>query len=395
MTLSHAEPLAAPTYTQITACRSCGSSRWTNILSLGDQYLIGFVRERNPLLPRCPLELIRCDECGLIQLKHSVDPELMWRDYGYRSSINATMRAALADVVKDGMRYIRDGTWLDIGANDGALLSNVASSFTKIAVEPARNLTAELEQVADTVIPDFFSAAALDGRKCDVITSCAMFYDLDDPNTFVADIAKTLSEDGVWMNQLSYTPTMLEQNAFDNIVHEHRCYYDLPTLDTIYRSRGLRIVEVSFNDVNGGSVRVAARHEPSGDFPIPPPVTLDQLTAFAARIKRWKNTMIELLDGRFLWGCGASTKGSVLLQYLGVSDYHLRGIGDRNPLKHGLMMPGVWSPIMSEEEMRKRKPDYLLVLPWSFADEITARESALRSTGTRLIYPLPDIRFVV
>ena len=200
--------VVTPVFVERKTCRSCDSKTLVAVLDLGDQYLSNFVDRADSSLPRAPLELVRCADCGLLQLLHTADRDLMYRDYWYRSSVNQTMKDALADVVLAGMQFRREGYWLDIGANDGYLLSQVPSSFYRIACEPADNFHEELGHKFESVIPTYFSNAELDGRKCDVVTSAAMFYDLDDPNRFVDDIRKSLAPDGVWINQLSDSPTI-------------------------------------------------------------------------------------------------------------------------------------------------------------------------------------------
>lgn len=393
-------PLAP--YTERTSCRACGSAKLTFILSLGDQYLANFVRERDDSLPRCPLELVQCDECGLLQLRHSIDGDLMWREYWYRSSVNQTMRDALADVVRDATRIVREGRWLDIGANDGYLLSRVPSHFTRVGCEPARNLLPELGEQADHVILDYFGAdPAMEFGPYDVITSCAMFYDLDDPDRFVEDIALSLASDGVWVNQLSDAPTMLKRNAFDSICHEHRCYYDVPSLKTMYRRHGLHIIGLSFNDVNGGSVRVTAAKQPARDDPTvgTPRAGAYEVEVFARRVRRWKDWMSEMVllaQERHgpLWALGASTKGCCTLQYLGLSDAFI-GIADRNPAKVGLMMAGTWIPVTDEAALRRAAPPIVVPLIWAFRHEILDRERYLREIGSAFLFPLPNPELVL
>jgi len=207
---------APKSYATRTTCRACGDPHLETVLDLGDQYLPRFVKDIDLSLPQAPLELVRCS-CGLLQLRHTVDPDLVFREYWYQSSINQTMKAALAEVVKDGTRYHRHGRWLDIGANDGFLLSQVPQSFQRIACEPALNLADKAKKHADLVVSNYFSGEIAAFHEADVITSCAMFYDLDDPKRFVRDIYKCLSPDGVWINQLNDSPTMLQMNDFGAI----------------------------------------------------------------------------------------------------------------------------------------------------------------------------------
>lgn len=391
---------AVPVYQQITACRACGSGRQNDVLSLGDQYIVNFPKTKDLNLPQAPLILVMCNDCGLVQLRHSVTPSLLWGEqYWYRSSINQSMRDALADVVREAANLVSEGTWLDIGANDGWLLSRVPSTFRKLACEPSAPFRSDLEEHADKVVQAYFKAEHI-GELCDVITSCACFYDVDDPNQFIQDIKKCLSPDGIWVNQFTGLGSMLQQNAFDNICHEHRCYYDLSVVQRLYARNGLAIVKVTTNDVNGGSLRIIAKHAGTGhDIPLAPPIDRTEILAFAERVRRWKQTMQEILDAPGIsynsqWCYGASTKGIVLMQYLDRSDRFL-AVADRNPAKHGLYMVGSWLPIVSEAELRIANPHTLFVLPWGFSSEFIAREAALRSTGTRMIFPLPDIRIVL
>lgn len=391
------------------SCRACSEPSLVPILDLGNQYLVNFVPTPDPSLPRSPLELMRCSSCGLLQLKHTADPELLYREFWYRSSVNQTMRDALKDVVRDGLRYHRDGYWLDIGANDGYLMGEVPGVFTRVSCEPARNFTDDLRRVSDEVIDDFFSARHNIVREIvgkggfSVITSAAMFYDLDQPDQFVEDIAKSLSPRGVWINQLNDSPTMLEANAFDAICHEHLCYYDVHSLAKLYERHGLAIVSITYNEVNGGSIRVVAqldtpdvRGESTSFHKI---VTEKQALGFASRVGKWKERMLDQLHGPLvqrgpLWAYGASTKGCCLLQYLGATGA-FRAIADRNPTKYGTYMTGSWLPVTHEQEMRDDKPAYAFVLPWAFKKEFVVRERELMDNGTCLVFPLPNIEVVM
>lgn len=386
-------------YVTRSSCRACGHENLEPMLSLGEQFLVDFPKDINHGLPRAPLDLVRCGGCGLLQLAHSADPELLYRDFWYRSSVNQTMRLALQDVVREVVENDhRWGTWLDIGANDGYLLSRV-KGFHRIGCEPATVFEADLKAHCEEMILDFFRGQ-VDPQSCDVITSIAMFYDLDDPDTFLEHIARSLKRDGVWINQLNDSPTMLSQNAFDSIVHEHLCYYDVPSLQQLYRKHGLEIVRISRNDVNGGSIRVAAkkRGKPTdlSDYPAP---TREQVRAFASRTRRWRALMQDY--GSYwaefnVWGYGASTKGACLLQYLGEPWVSmLKGVADRNRHKHGLRMVGSWTAIASEAEMRQSGPDLLLVMPWAFRKEFVAREAALREAGTAMLFPLPNLEVIL
>lgn len=391
-------------YETVIACRVCGG-KLDPVLSLGDQYLVRFPDKIDEQLPRAPLDLKQCESCGLLQLGHTVHPDLLFREFYYRSGINKTMREALHDVVGDVLDHHVGQVWLDIGANDGYLLNCVPSQWEAIACEPALNFRDELMQKADYVISDYFSAneERLTDRgrgRCDVITSIACFYDVHDPNRFVADVAKVLSPGGVWVNQLNDSPTMLRENAFDAICHEHLAYYDIPSLAKLYKKHGLNITRFSFNDINGGSVRIFAQKEVAATRPasligVPCP-NPTKVQGFARRAKRWREEMGNLIQSIRgpLWGYGASTKGSVLLQYLGMAD-RFTAIADRNPEKDGKLMVGSWIPIVSEAVMREAKPSHALVLPWAFRKEFIERETEARDNGMAFLFPLPNIEVVL
>lgn len=403
-----AAPASSPdtvVYTQRKTCRVCDAKTLVSVLNLGDQELPRFLDSENEPVPKAPLHLVRCATCGLLQLEHSVDPDLVFRQYWYRSSINQTMRKALKDLVATATQIKERGVWLDIGANDGCLLDQTPDIFRRIACEPAITFHDQLREHAEVVIPTYFSREALTNAgedKCDVITSAAMFYDLDDPNSFVADIAKSLAKGGVWVNQLNDSPTMLKRNAFDSIVHEHLCYYDLPTLKDLYERHGLEINHVSYNEVNGGSIRITASKKR----------TLSRLSdtwfvgnsqqeveSFALRVKRWRRQMREIIDSdlmryRPLWGYGASTKLGVMLGYLERNEVFI-GIADRNAAKWGRKFGGTGIPIVNEVQFRAAKPGYVLVGPWAFRNEFIERERTIMDAGATLIFPLPNIEFVI
>jgi hypothetical protein len=276
----------------------------------------------------------------------------------------------------------------------------VPETFTRIACEPAVNFEDQLQEHASVVVPEYFNFSNIRDRyegPCDVITSAACFYDVDDPNEFVRDVSRLMSNESVWINQLNDSPTMLKRNAFDSICHEHLCYYDLPSLNVLYRKHGLQINDVSHNEVNGGSIRVFASKAGSRpELPMlgVPVITHLQASRFAERTRRWKEQVSSLFKSsdlfRFTPGYlyGASTKGGTLLQYLDCDDSFL-ACADRNPKKWGKRMVGSWIPIISEVDMRKARPSFLMVLPWAFRDEFLERERELMDGGTTMIMPLP------
>ena len=411
-----------PPYEIRTTCRVCGSNRLEPILSLGELYVSDFVSdERSAALPlRAPLDLVLCDPeaggCSLLQLPCTVSPERLYRQYWYKSSVNQTMRDALADVTKAAKRLTRLSAGdlvLDIGCNDGTLLRSYGiPGLTLVGFEPARNLLAEASVGTSTIINDFFSASALlqrvPGAKAKVVTSIAMFYDLDDPNAFVADVKRLLAEDGVFIIQQNYLLAMLEQNVFDNIMHEHLEYYSLHSLQQLLTRHGLEVFDVELNEINGGSFRTFIA--PAGRRAVSQRVRAMAQTEeglrrkrtyreFAERVTRLKAQLAgfirqEVARGKKVYAYGASTRGNTLLQYCGLDHTLITAAAERNPIKYGRRTVGTNIPIISEEQARRERPDYFLILPWAFLKEFRQREAAFLKTGGKFLVPLPEFRIL-
>ena len=405
-------------------CRVCGRGKLEPIMSLGMQHLSNFVDEPGQAVYAAPIDLVLCNKkeggCGLLQLRHTVPGDLLYRKFWYKSGTNQTMRDALADIVAKAKEMIklRDGdVVLDIGANDGTLLRCYGSGkLTLAGFEPARNLVEEAQVGTTKIINDFFNhqafAKEFGSRKARIITSVAMFYDLEDPNAFVSDIAKTLDGDGIWVIQMNYLTTMLENNAFDNIVHEHLEYYSLLSLENLLQRHGLTVFDVEQNDVNGGSIRTYVKHKACKKYPTSTRVSdtieyerkadLESPRAyheFADRIGRLKEEIHSFIekqvqDGKKVYVYGASTRGNTLLQYYDLDFRLIHSAADRNPAKWGKKTAGTSIPIVSEDQARKERPDYFLILPWYFAEEFIKREQAFLKNGGKFILPLPGLRIV-
>jgi SAM-dependent methyltransferase len=340
-------------------------------------------------------------------------------NYGYRSGLNRSMVAHLARKARDleslvGLRP--DDVVLDIGSNDGTLLASYETKPLRlIGIDPTAERFAEHYPEGAKIVPDFFSADRFRSVSDDlarVITSVAMFYDLEDPAAFAKDVAASLAADGVWHFEQSYMPSMLRFNAYDTVCHEHIEYYSLANVRHVLDDASLEIVDVRFNRVNGGSFAVTAAHRASSIEPRR--VLIDWFTAqeermgldtpgpyrrFEERVFQHRLDLVELIrtlraSGASVWGYGASTKGNVLLQFCGFTPDDIEAIAEVNPYKFGRVTPGTGIPIVSEEEMRERKPDYLVVFPWHFRDTIVEREEQYLTNGGRLIFPLPEIEIV-
>jgi cyclopropane fatty-acyl-phospholipid synthase-like methyltransferase len=414
-----------PPVARVESCRICGNSALVPVLHLGEQALTGvFPRSRSEPLTRGPLELVKChggnDVCGLVQLRHSYPSnELYGANYGYRSSLNRSMVTHLrrkVEALRTLVTLEDNDLVLDIGSNDGTTLSFYPKNTVRVGMDPTAAKFQEFYDADVQVIADFFSADRFEmefgPRKARIVTSIAMFYDLERPQEFVEEVARILDDEGIWHFEQSYMPSMLRQTAYDTICHEHLEYYALRQLVWMMERAGLRILNVELNDVNGGSfavtvakassrmqVQTSAIQKILQDEDEAAVRTLRPFRVFAKRVARHREQLLALLDclekeGASLLGYGASTKGNVILQYCGITSQRLPFIADVNKDKIGCVTPGSGIPIISEAEAHAMRPDYLLVMPWHFRENLIEREEQFLQRGGAMIFPLPEIDVV-
>ncbi len=406
---------------RVTSCRICGSDDLHLVMDLGSQSLTGrFPTKGEPDPPTAPLELIRCEACGLVQLRHSVKLSEMFSErYGYRSGTNATMSNHLADIAKNMAscaNLAAGDVILDIGCNDGTLLKSYPTqNLVKIGIDPIAAAFRDLYPADFVVEAKFFTFDEFNrlaqGRRAKAITSIAMFYDLEDPGKFVGDIAKALAPDGLWVLEQSYLPEMLDKNSFDTICHEHLEYYALAQIERLASDKGLRVFDVKLNKINGGSFQVWVCHRDASyennssvlqslreREALAGLSTAKSFEAFRQNVASLGHNLVNFIKGQVLLGkrvfvYGASTKGNVLLQYFGLDKSLITACADRSPTKWGSRTPGTAIPIMSEEDARKQA-DYFLVLPWHFREEFITREAEFIACGGHLIFPLPELQII-
>lgn len=407
--------------TRIESCRICGNSRLVKVLDLGEQTLTGvFPSDKDQRVTRGPLQLVKChgesgeDVCGLLQLAHSYELDEMYGDnYGYRSGLNPSMVKHLREKVARILARTRlepTDLIVDIGSNDSTTLQAYpAGQYRLVGIDPTGTKFRQYYPPHIELIPDFFSLATFRQRfgnqKAKVVTSFSMFYDLEDPLGFMGAIREILADDGIWVFEQSYMPTMLERNSYDTVCHEHLEYYGLRQIRWMTERAGFHIIDVEFNDVNGGSFSVTAAPCDSGYEVFP---ELDMLlaredhlklssvepyAAFASRVEQSRDELLNFLqkaknEGKRVAGVGASTKGNVLLQYCGITSELVDCIGEVNSEKFGRLTPGTLIPIAAEAEVLRDNPDYLLVLPWHFRSFL---EQQPKFAGRRLVFPLPGL----
>jgi cyclopropane fatty-acyl-phospholipid synthase-like methyltransferase len=408
-------------YTEISKCRICQGKHLISVLSLGEQVLTGiFPKHPSDIVSSGPLELVWCASCGLLQLKQSYSVDEMYgNNYGYRSGLNASMASHLKNKVKmleNFLNLSKKDLVLDIGSNDGTLLKAYKGNHEKVGIDPTGIKFSEFYTDDIDLIPTFFSKEVFTQRysnkKAKIITSIAMFYDLENPTTFVKDIESILSDDGIWHFEQSYMPSMLRSTSYDTICHEHLEFYSFKVIKDLLEFCGLRIIDVQLNAINGGSFAVTACKK-NAQFRSNHPViewmvrqeddlrldTPKPYRNFEERVFQHRKNLLGLIDalisdGKKIFGYGASTKGNVLLQFCGITSQHIPYIAEVNKDKFGCYTPGTHIPIISEEEARSMKPDYFLVFPWHFKHYILEREREYIENGGKFIFPLPEIEIV-
>ena len=416
-------------YREIKSCRICGNSSLEPVLSLGTQVLTGvFPKSPEQIVSAGPLELTKCCEdasgrtCGLLQLRHSFNPDEMYRgSYGYRSGLNLTMTQHLqhvANTIAELVSLKSGDVVLDIGSNDATLLKSYPNAgLSLIGIDPSAVNFRQYYPDNIALVTDYFSAAAfrsmMGNRKAKIVTSIAMFYDLESPLAFAQDVRDILAEDGVWVFEQSYMPTMLARNAYDTVCHEHLEYYGLRQIKWLADRTGFKILDVELNDVNGGSFRVTVAPQNSAYRPFADRVDrllLQEQADGLATLRPYLNfkqtvfqhrddlrrTVAEIRQGgkQTILGYGASTKGNVVLQFCGFTTADIAAIAERNPEKYGAFTPGTLIPMISEQAARDQQPNYFLALPWHFRDEFLKRERAFLESGGKFLFPLPQVEIV-
>jgi len=401
------------------------------MLTLGDLYISDFINEgETPRGGKHELALVFDEESSAVKIANPPKINEMYGKYWYRSGINNTMKNELNSIVNSILKITKlydNDIWLDIASNDGTLLSFVPKNLIRVGIDPCDDsFKIEAEEHSDLIIQDYFSAegfkkSRFGNLKAKVVTTIAMFYDLETPKNFINDLKEILDDDGIWVIQLSYTPLMLKQLAFDNICHEHIFYYSLFNIEKLFKECGLDIMDAQLNDVNGGSFRVYAMKNEAdkSKFGTQPyrdvakfrvnsllnyekTLNLDKKETwvnFFNEIESLKNKLVSFIkteksNGKSIWGYGASTKGNTLLQYFELDNSLIDGIAEKNHQKWGLKTVGTNIPIFSEKEMRETKPDYLLVLPWHFINEFTIREDEYLKNGGTFIVPCPKFKLI-
>lgn len=387
-------------------CRLCGGNKLKHVLNLGKLYVSDFVNKNQRGGIKAPLELIICKnpQCGLLQLKHTAPQEIMYaRHYWYQSGFSPVITSDLKEISGVAQKLVKlekDDVVLDIGANDGTLLSFYPKKLIRVGCEPADNLQQKLKKHADYIIHNFWSEDAynkLRVPRAKVVTAIGMFYDMEDPSQFVRDAARVMTDDGIFIAQLMTLKPMIEQNDAGNICHEHLEYYSYPSLVYLFEKNGLEIFKVEENSINGGSYRLFARKLKKGSIKYPEQKF--DYRAFAKRLEENKKKCVDFIKnevkkGKKVYVYGASTKGNTILQYYGLNHRLITAAAEKSKEKWGKYTVGTNIPIISEARARKENPDYFLVLPWAFINTFIKREKNWLQKGGKFLIPLPVFKVI-
>ena len=409
-------------HTEIKQCRICGNENLIEVLSLGKQALTGvFPCKKTDKVSEGNLDLVWCDKCGLLQMKQSYDlSEMYGMNYGYRSGLNQSMVTHLTNKIQTLEKLARlkpEDMVVDIGSNDAVSLKAYTVPCAKVGIDPTGIKFRKYYTEDINLIADFFSASRFielygAGQKAKIITSIAMFYDLEHPSKFVSDVENILDDNGIWHLEQAYMPSMLRSNAYDAVCHEHLEFYSFKVIKNLIEQNGLQVIDVQMNAINGGSFAITVCKEGGPYKPNAPVInwmlqqernlhldTPKPYRDFEERVYNHRENLMSLIeslndDNKLILGYGASTKGNVLIQFCGITKKHIPYIADVNKDKFGCFTPGTHIPIISEEAARKMNPDYYLVFPWHFKPSILEREKEFMKNGGKFIFPLPEIEIV-
>lgn len=394
--------------TSLTTRSECrvGGGELQTLLTLGDLPLSGFP-SNGVIPPAYPLELTIAPQSQLVQLRHSVHPDEMFTNYFYRSGTNEQMVNHLTSLASNVLQRViihAGDVVVDIGANDGTLLQAfgklTGGKAMLVGFEPS-NIT---PQGAHIHYKSYFDPSYLIDlhKKAKVITSIAMFYDLENPLEFARGIYNSLSDDGVWVSEQHYLGDMLISGDYSVMCHEHLEYYSLTSIKYIMEQVGFTIREVTFNSANGGSFRIYATKGGVEHWLVRKLLAVEteyDYDAFASKVANHPSELKSILWqykalGKLVLGYGASTKGTTIAHYCQLSTDLLPAIADRNPAKWGTTYGATGIPIISEDEARAMQPDYLLVFPYHFLNSFRERESEFLARGGKFIVPFPTPRIV-
>jgi SAM-dependent methyltransferase len=403
-------------------CRSCEEKDLLPILSLGRIPLANslLTYEQLTLVEETfPLDLVLCPNCTLVQITETVSREKLFREYLYFSSFSDTVlqnSRALAERLISSCNLEKDSLVVELASNDGYLLQYfIQFDIPVLGIEPATNIARVAEAKGIPTINEFFDdqlaeRLSREDKRADVIIANNVLAHLARLHEFVDGVRILLKPDGLAVFESAYVRETVEHGEFDQIYHEHLCYYSLTALTYLFKHHGLQVVDAEIFRIHGGSIRVYVRHQ---DVAAPAErflhmleeeriwgiAQLEPYKRLANEISAKRDALLALLtdlkrSGKRIAGYGAAAKGTVLLNAFGIGSELLEYVVDRSPHKQGLYMPGVHLPIYPPEYLMTHKPDYVLMLAWNFKDEVLEQMRNYRSAGGKFIIPIPKLEVI-
>ena len=401
----------------MSRCRSCGGKDLDTFLSLGDMPLSDGLLSPEDLKQtesRYPLDVAFCPSCALVQILETVPPEkLFGADYPYFSSFtDALLEHSEANVAARLEERRLDGSSLviELASNDGYLLQFYqARGIPVLGIDPAPGPVAAARAKGIETLQAFFGRAlarqlAAQGRRADVIHANNVLAHVADTNGFVEGIGTLLKDDGVAVIEAPYVKELIDHGEFDTIYHEHLCYFSVTALSSLFGRHGLSLNRVEPLEIHGGSLRLFVGKRSQADGSVGEYLQAERAAGvdrlkyysdFSSRVERIRDLLVALLErltreGARIAGYGAAAKGTILLNFAGIGREMLEFVADRNVHKQGRYVPGVRLPIVPPARILEEQPDYLLILPWNFRDEIMQQQSEYRRRGGRFIVPVPQ-----
>jgi len=402
-------------------CRNCNSNNFKKIINIGKQPISSiFYKKKKFNLKKYSLDLYKCKSCNLIQLSKEAPLGMMYGEsYGYQTSISKLMVDHLKKKIQfiNSKKYIKKNSYiLDIGSNDGTFLNLYKKSNYLFGIDPSSNKFKNFYRNDINRINNFFSKKIIENylkknnfkkKNFDLISSFAIFYDISNPNQFCADIYDLLDTNGIWIAEFSYFPLMLKNLTYDQICHEHLTYYTLEVFESILKKNGLKVLDVFFNEINGGSIEVVCAKKESKhkinekkiksilkDEGLITDKSYQKFNMRINNIKKNINLFFHKNKKNNIIGYGASTKGNVVLNHCGISNKKLKYICDGNILKTGRYTPGTNIKIISKKEINIIKPNFLFVLIWSFREEVIKEQIEYLKKGGNLVFHLPRFHII-
>lgn len=403
-------------------CRFCMSPLQQTLVDLGMSPLCESflsVGQLNHMEAFYPLRVYVCNSCFLAQLEEYVSPEEIFNEYAYFSSYaDSWLQHAkhYTDLMIERFGINKNSLVIELASNDGYLLQNfVKQAIPVLGIEPAKNVAKVAIAKGVPTIVEFFGEALANklvsqGQQADLVLGNNVLAQVPALNDFVKGIKLILKPQGVVTIEFPHLVRLMEENQFDTIYHEHFSYFSFIAAEKIFAAHGITLFDVEELPTHGGSLRIYGRHVQDDSKLVSDRANglrnreialgLTEMTtysAFSEQVKETKRKLLAFLikvknEGKTVCGYGAPGKGNTLLNYCGIGTDFLDYTVDRNPYKHGKFTPGTHIPIFPTEKIKETRPDYLLILPWNFKDEIMEQQAYIKEWGGQFIVPIPEVK---